>query len=74
MIRGQVISREGNGLIGIRVSVATDPQFGFTLTRGDGWYEFLITTELKIKLNLQFFLSFLMLLLHLRVMFNGIQV
>ncbi len=42
VIRGQVISREGNGLIGIRVSVATDPQFGFTLTRGDGWYESLI--------------------------------
>lgn len=50
MIRGQVISREGNGLIGIRVSVATDPQFGFTLTRGDGWYvfEFVITSILKM--------------------------
>jgi hypothetical protein len=74
VIRGQVISREGNGLIGIRVSVATDPQFGFTLTRGDGWYEFLITTELKIKVKLTIFVSFLMLLLHLRLMFNGIQV
>ena len=42
VIRGQVISREGNGLIGIRVSVATDTQFGFTLTRGDGWYECII--------------------------------
>ncbi|GBM06562.1 hypothetical protein AVEN_220011-1 [Araneus ventricosus] len=37
VIRGRVVSREGNGLIGIRVSVATDPQFGFTLTRSDGW-------------------------------------
>ncbi|GFS94472.1 uncharacterized protein TNCV_2014881 [Trichonephila clavipes] len=36
VIRGRVVSREGNGLIGIRVSVATDPQFGFTLTRSDG--------------------------------------
>jgi len=45
VIRGQVISREGNGLIGIRVSVATDPQFGFTLTRGDGWYEFVMRGE-----------------------------
>ncbi|GIY23362.1 hypothetical protein CEXT_49991 [Caerostris extrusa] len=38
VIRGRVVSREGNGLIGIRVSVATDPQFGFTLTRSDGCY------------------------------------
>lgn len=39
VIRGQVVSKEHNGLIGIRVSVSTDPQFGFTLTRSDGWYE-----------------------------------
>lgn len=37
VIRGQVVSKEQNGLIGIRVSVETDPQFGFTLTRSDGW-------------------------------------
>lgn len=35
--RGQVTNKEGTGLIGVRVSVATDPQFGFTLTRPDGW-------------------------------------
>ncbi|GFY52622.1 teneurin-a [Trichonephila inaurata madagascariensis] len=35
--RGQVVNKEGTGLIGVRVSVATDPQFGFTLTRLDGW-------------------------------------
>lgn len=37
VIRGQVVTPDGNGLTGIRVSVATDPQFGFTLTRHDGW-------------------------------------
>lgn len=37
MIRGRVTGKEGNGIVGIRVSVATDPQFGFTLTRNDGW-------------------------------------
>ncbi|XP_054167929.1 teneurin-m-like [Oppia nitens] len=53
VIRGQVISREGNGLIGIRVSVATDPQFGFTLTRGDGWFDILVNGGGAIVLQFQ---------------------
>jgi N-acetylglucosamine-1-phosphodiester alpha-N-acetylglucosaminidase, putative len=37
VIRGQIVTPDGNGLTGIRISVATDPHFGFTLTRPDGW-------------------------------------
>ncbi|OTF79482.1 hypothetical protein BLA29_010075, partial [Euroglyphus maynei] len=41
VIRGQVVSKELNGLIGIRVSVVNDLKYGFTLTRSDGWFDIL---------------------------------
>ena len=53
-----MISREGNGLIGIRVSIATDPQFGFTLTRADGWYDLLISSDVVSKVWHNFSLLF----------------
>ncbi|OQR66691.1 teneurin-3-like [Tropilaelaps mercedesae] len=53
VIRGRVIGREGNGLIGIRVSVATDPQFGFTLTRPDGWFDILVNGGGAVTLQFQ---------------------
>ena len=37
VIRGQVITPQGLGIIGIRVSVDKDARFGFTLTRSGGW-------------------------------------
>jgi hypothetical protein len=37
VIRGQVITPQGLGIIGIRVSVDKDSRFGFTLTRSGGW-------------------------------------
>ncbi|XP_054706781.1 teneurin-m-like [Uloborus diversus] len=51
--RGQVINKEGTGLIGVRVSVATDPQFGFTLTRPDGWFDILVNGGSAITLQFQ---------------------
>ncbi|RWS31000.1 N-acetylglucosamine-1-phosphodiester alpha-N-acetylglucosaminidase-like protein [Leptotrombidium deliense] len=42
VIRARVVTPDGNGLTGIRISVATDPQFGFTLTRPDGWFDILV--------------------------------
>lgn len=36
-MRGQVVTEQGIGIVGIRVSVDRDPRFGFTLTRADGW-------------------------------------
>lgn len=37
VVRGQVLSPQGLGIIGIRVSVDKDSRFGFTLTRTGGW-------------------------------------
>lgn len=37
VMRGQVITPQGLGIVGIRVSVDRDPRFGFTLTRHGGW-------------------------------------
>ncbi|XP_042895037.2 teneurin-m isoform X2 [Parasteatoda tepidariorum] len=51
--RGQVINKEGTGLIGVRVSVATDPQFGFTLTRPDGWFDILVNGGSAVTLQFQ---------------------
>ena len=47
------MSKEFNGLIGVRVSVATDPQFGFTLTRSDGWFDILVNGGGIVTLQFQ---------------------
>lgn len=38
VMRGQVITPQGLGIVGIRVSVDRDSRFGFTLTRQGGWW------------------------------------
>ncbi|RWS11960.1 N-acetylglucosamine-1-phosphodiester alpha-N-acetylglucosaminidase-like protein, partial [Dinothrombium tinctorium] len=53
VIRGRVVTPDGNGLTGIRISVATDPQFGFTLTRPDGWFDILVNGGSMITLQFQ---------------------
>ncbi|KAG9510775.1 Teneurin-a [Fragariocoptes setiger] len=43
VIRGRILEPGSNeGLIGVRVSVADHPQFGFTLSRSDGWFDILV--------------------------------
>lgn len=37
VMRGQVVTPQGLGIVGIRVSVDRDSRFGFTLTRAGGW-------------------------------------
>lgn len=37
VMRGQVVTPQGLGIVGIRVSVDRDSRFGFTLTRQGGW-------------------------------------
>lgn len=39
VLRGQVITSQGLGIVGVRVSVDRDSRFGFTLTRQGGWWE-----------------------------------
>lgn len=53
VIRGQVVGKELHPLIGIRVSVAADPQFGFTLSRSDGWFDILVNGGGLITLQFQ---------------------
>lgn len=45
VIRGQVITPQGLGIIGIRVSVDKDARFGFTLTRSGGWWVFMFLND-----------------------------
>jgi hypothetical protein len=53
VIRGQVVTPQGLGIIGIRVSVDKDARFGFTLTRTGGWYVFYFNFNIfKHKLRL----------------------
>ncbi|ODN02024.1 Teneurin-a [Orchesella cincta] len=42
VIRGQVLSPDGLGIVGIRVSVDKSSRFGFTLTRKGGWFDMLV--------------------------------
>jgi len=37
VMRGRVVTEQGLGIVGIRVSVDKEARFGFTLTRTDGW-------------------------------------
>jgi hypothetical protein len=53
VIRGRVVTPDSNGLTGIRISVATDPQFGFTLTRPDGWFDILVNGGSMVTLQFQ---------------------
>ncbi|KAH9422932.1 Teneurin-2 [Dermatophagoides pteronyssinus] len=53
VIRGQVVGKELNGLIGIRVSVVNDLKYGFTLTRSDGWFDILVNGGGIITLQFQ---------------------
>lgn len=50
-MRGQVVTPQGLGIVGIRVSVDRDSRFGFTLTRQGGWYVqiFLLFAYLKFE-------------------------
>jgi len=38
VIRGRVLTPDGSAVVGVRVTVVTQPLYGFTLTREQGWY------------------------------------
>lgn len=52
VMRGQVLTPQGLGIIGIRVSVDRDTRFGFTLTRQGGWYVCAVSTMSHLKNNI----------------------
>ncbi|XP_067120237.1 teneurin-m-like isoform X3 [Centruroides vittatus] len=53
VIRGEVGSPSGSGLMGIRVGVASDPLFGFTVTRETGWFDLMVNGGGAVKLQFQ---------------------
>uniref|UniRef100_A0A8D8XG00 Tenascin-like protein n=1 Tax=Cacopsylla melanoneura TaxID=428564 RepID=A0A8D8XG00_9HEMI len=54
VVRGQVLSVQGLGITGIRVSVDKDSgRFGFTLTRGGGWFDMLVNGGGAVTLQFQ---------------------
>ncbi|XP_046803493.1 teneurin-a isoform X2 [Lucilia cuprina] len=53
VMRGQVITPQGLGIVGIRVSVDRDSRFGFTLTRQGGWFDVLVNGGGAVTLQFQ---------------------
>ncbi|XP_076303284.1 teneurin-a transmembrane protein isoform X10 [Lasioglossum baleicum] len=53
VMRGQVVTEQGIGIVGIRVSVDRDARFGFTLTRADGWFDVLVNGGGAVTLQFQ---------------------
>ncbi|XP_022172137.1 teneurin-a isoform X1 [Myzus persicae] len=53
VVRGQVLSPQGLGIIGIRVSVDRDSRFGFTLTRTGGWFDVMVNGGEAVTLQFQ---------------------
>ncbi|XP_076255670.1 teneurin-a transmembrane protein isoform X2 [Rhynchophorus ferrugineus] len=53
VMRGQVVSPQGLGIVGIRVSVDRESKFGFTLTRNGGWFDVLVNGGGAVTLQFQ---------------------
>lgn len=52
-MRGRVLSQQGLGIIGVRVSVDRHPRLGFTLTRQGGWFDILVNGGGAVTLQFQ---------------------
>ncbi|KAF8782814.1 Teneurin-m like protein [Argiope bruennichi] len=53
VIRGQVVSTAGSGVMGVRVGLAGSAQPGFTVTRESGWFDILVNGGGAVKLHFQ---------------------
>ncbi|XP_063988492.1 teneurin-a isoform X1 [Diachasmimorpha longicaudata] len=53
VMRGQVVTEQGLGIVGIRVSVDRNSRFGFTLTRAGGWFDILVNGGGAVTLQFQ---------------------
>ncbi|XP_034947958.1 teneurin-a isoform X2 [Chelonus insularis] len=53
VMRGQVVTEQGLGIVGIRVSVDKTQRFGFTLTRAGGWFDILVNGGGAVTLQFQ---------------------
>ncbi|XP_044748405.1 teneurin-a isoform X3 [Coccinella septempunctata] len=53
VMRGQVVTPQGLGIVGIRVSVDRESRLGFTLTRQGGWFDVLVNGGGAVTLQFQ---------------------
>ncbi|XP_037070344.1 teneurin-m-like, partial [Pollicipes pollicipes] len=53
VIRGRLVSSQGLGIAGVRVSVNRDTRFGLTLSRKDGWFDFMVNGGGAVNLQFQ---------------------
>ncbi|XP_018334333.1 teneurin-a isoform X2 [Agrilus planipennis] len=53
VMRGQVVTPQGLGIVGIRVSVDKESRLGFTLTRQGGWFDVLVNGGGAVTLQFQ---------------------
>ncbi|XP_058794630.1 teneurin-a isoform X3 [Phymastichus coffea] len=53
VMRGQVVTEQGLGIIDVRVSIDKDQKFGFTLTRSGGWFDILVNGGGAVTLQFQ---------------------
>ncbi|KRT82794.1 hypothetical protein AMK59_4421, partial [Oryctes borbonicus] len=53
VMRGQVVTPQGLGIVGIRVAVDRESKFGFTLTRQGGWFDVLVNGGGAVTLQFQ---------------------
>ncbi|XP_008203483.1 teneurin-a isoform X4 [Nasonia vitripennis] len=53
VMRGQVVTEQGLGIIDVRVSIDKDQKFGFTLTRAGGWFDILVNGGGAVTLQFQ---------------------
>ncbi|KAJ8912649.1 hypothetical protein NQ315_012725 [Exocentrus adspersus] len=53
VMRGQVVTPQGLGIVGIRVAVDRESRFGFTLTRQGGWFDVLVNGGGAVTLQFQ---------------------
>jgi len=64
VVRGKVLAGDGSPLIGVRVSVVTQPLYGFTLSRELGLYVCLLLSTVQ---SVYFFVSCHVIIVNLRM-------
>ncbi|RWS31258.1 teneurin-m-like protein [Leptotrombidium deliense] len=53
VIRGQVRSPSGSGLMGVRVGIANEPLLGFVVSRETGWFDIMVNGGGAVTLHFQ---------------------
>ncbi|GFR86630.1 teneurin-m-like isoform X2 [Elysia marginata] len=51
VIRGRVVAQDGTPLIGVRVGVVTQPLYGYTMTRKEGYFDILVNGGGSVELD-----------------------